>query len=237
MNRTLIGGALVCAFSASIVQADICYVDIAGHVTVNGQIAEGVVVQAVPCAGAVLPTDWPNPAPFAISTIPAALTDPNYHISFLSQYGDGTFPGVAGSHTFLAGNGAWFTAASVQLQFTFSNCPPVIISCSDILNAYQANTSPLDPFSAIVNINMTCRQFNPGDTATVGFWANKNGQALIKALNGGSASTSLGNWLASRFPYLYGANAGANNLTGKPNSAVASLYLKFANASGQKVDA
>src|SRR5690349_9807252 len=114
MNRTLIAGALVCAFTASIAQADIFYVDIAGHVTVNGQVAEGVVVQAIPCAGAILPSDWLNASPLTTSTIPVALTNPHYHVSFLSQYGDGTLPGAPGAHTFLAGNDAWFTAASVQ---------------------------------------------------------------------------------------------------------------------------
>jgi hypothetical protein len=237
MNRTFVAGALAVACLTSIAQADIFYVDIAGHVTVNGQPAEGVTVEAIPCVGALLPSDWPSPNPFAISTIPALSTDANYHVFFLSQYGDGSFPGAAGSHTFLAGNGAWFTAASVGLQFTYSNCTPVIVSCSDVLAAYQANPSPIDPFNGIVNVNIVCRQFNPGDTATMGFWANKNGQALIKSLNGGSSSTALGNWLASSLPYLFGANAGANNLTGKSNLSVATLYAKLASVSGTKLEA
>jgi hypothetical protein len=75
-----------------------------------------------------------------------------------------------------------------------------------------------------------------GDTATIGFWHNKNGQALINSLNGGSTSTALGNWLASNFPYLYGSKS-SNNLTGKPNTAVASLFLTFFNVSGAKTQA
>src|SRR5207247_2343306 len=63
-----------------------------------------------------------------------------------------------------------------------------------------------------------------GQTATIGFWQNKNGQALINALNGGSTSTQLGNWLAANFPNLYGAGAGANNLAGKTNAQVAAFY-------------
>jgi len=76
-----------------------------------------------------------------------------------------------------------------------------------------------------------------GDTATIGYWQNKNGQALIKSLNGGATSKKLANWLASNFPYLYGANAGANNLTGKTNADVAALFIKFFNVTGAKVDA
>ena len=77
----------------------------------------------------------------------------------------------------------------------------------------------------------------PGMTATIGFWHNKNGQALIKNLNGGPTATNLGNWLATNFPNLWGANAGANNLAGKTNAQVAAFYLTKFNVKGQKLDA
>jgi hypothetical protein len=75
-----------------------------------------------------------------------------------------------------------------------------------------------------------------GDTATIGFWHNKNGQALIDSLNGGPNSTALGNWLATEFPYLYGAKS-ANNLANQSNATVAALFLTFFNVSGQKTSA
>ncbi len=75
-----------------------------------------------------------------------------------------------------------------------------------------------------------------GDTATIGYWHNNNGQALIDALNGGSSATNLANWLATNFPYLYGANS-SNNLTGKTNADVAALFMTFFGASGQKTSA
>jgi hypothetical protein len=75
-----------------------------------------------------------------------------------------------------------------------------------------------------------------GDTATIGFWHNRNGQALINSLNGGSTSTALANWLASNFPYLYGVNS-SNNLTGKRNSDVAALFQTFFNVHGTKTQA
>ncbi len=65
-----------------------------------------------------------------------------------------------------------------------------------------------------------------GDTATIGYWQNKNGQALIKKMNGASTSQTFANWLASSFPYLYGANS-ANNLTNKTNVDVAALFVKL----------
>jgi hypothetical protein len=75
-----------------------------------------------------------------------------------------------------------------------------------------------------------------GDTATIGYWQNKNGQHLIKSVNGGGSSTKLGNWLATNFPALYGAQS-ANNLTGKTNNDVASLFVTFYNKTGPKVEA
>jgi hypothetical protein len=71
----------------------------------------------------------------------------------------------------------------------------------------------------------------------IGFWHNKHGQALIDSFNGGSAATSLSGWLAATFPNLYGASAGANNLTGKTNAQVAAFYLSQFNLSGPKVQA
>jgi hypothetical protein len=63
-----------------------------------------------------------------------------------------------------------------------------------------------------------------GQTATIGYWQNNNGQALLRSLNGGPNSTALGDWLAANFSNLWGANAGANDLTGKTNAEVADFY-------------
>ena len=70
-------------------------------------------------------------------------------------------------------------------------------------------------------------QVSTGQTATIGFWQNKNGQALINALNGGPTSTQLAAWLAATFPNMYGVNAVANNLAGKTNAEVADLYTSL----------
>jgi hypothetical protein len=63
-----------------------------------------------------------------------------------------------------------------------------------------------------------------GQTATIAFWHNQKGQNLILALNGGSSSTQLGNWLAATLPNMYGASAGSNNLVGKSNAFIAALF-------------
>jgi hypothetical protein len=83
-----------------------------------------------------------------------------------------------------------------------------------------------------------------GDFATIGFWHNQNGQALIKSLNGGPTSTALAQWLVGNFPNLYGPGAGATKLvtpTNTPftNAQVAAAFLStaFFGASGQKTNA
>ena len=76
-----------------------------------------------------------------------------------------------------------------------------------------------------------------GMTATIGYWQNKNGQRLLKSLNGSANANNLANWLATNFPNLWGANAGPNNLAGKTNAQVAALYVSKFNVKGQKLDA
>jgi hypothetical protein len=104
--------------------------------------------------------------------------------------------------------------------------------------ATVGNASVNDSFSALVlpapgaiaeNYNFGERSSSEGgvvagQAAGIGFWQNKNGQKLIHALNGGSTSTQLGDWLALTFPNMYGADAGANNLAGKSNAEVAAFY-------------
>jgi hypothetical protein len=85
----------------------------------------------------------------------------------------------------------------------------------------------------IQNVLTPVRQ---GDTASIGFWDNKNGQGLINRAIAAAGQPSLANWLATSFPYLYGANS-ANNLAGKSNAAVAALFVQFFNVQGQKTDA
>jgi hypothetical protein len=76
-----------------------------------------------------------------------------------------------------------------------------------------------------------------GQTAGIGFWNNKNGQALIKALNGGPTSAQLGSWLAATFPHILGASSGSNNLAGQNNAYVASFFQSRFVVHGQKLDA
>lgn len=82
----------------------------------------------------------------------------------------------------------------------------------------------------------TAGSVQTGQTAGIGFWNNKNGQALILAFNGG-IGTQLANWLAATLPNVFGANAGSNNLTGKSNAYVAALFQQDFLLKGVKLDA
>jgi hypothetical protein len=80
-----------------------------------------------------------------------------------------------------------------------------------------------------------------GQTAGIGFWNNKNGQALIKALpvvtNADGSVTSVANWLAATLPNMFGANTGSNDLAGKSNAYVAALFQSDFVVKGAKLDA
>jgi hypothetical protein len=101
-----------------------------------------------------------------------------------------------------------------------SNGNPVGSACSITINAASNSNTVV----------------SPGDAATIGFWHNQNGQALIDSLNGGENSHALANLLASQAPYLYGPKS-SNDLTGGDNGDVAALFLTFFNQSGQKTQA
>ena len=68
----------------------------------------------------------------------------------------------------------------------------------------------------------------PAQTATIGFWAGKNGKKLIESLNGDKYSTALGDWLATEFSDMYG------DLLGKTNQDVAKYYGKLFKASKKR---
>ena len=104
---------------------------------------------------------------------------------------------------------------------------------SDIVTPQGAHGANYN-FSELPDAGATLQE---GQTATIGFWNNKRGQALIKSLNGGPCSTQLGNWLAFNFPHMYGALAGPHNLAGKMNFQIASYFKQLFRVHGMKIDA
>jgi FG-GAP-like repeat/IPT/TIG domain len=76
-----------------------------------------------------------------------------------------------------------------------------------------------------------------GETEGPGFWESRRGQQLLQSFNGGPTATALGNWLATAFPDLYGANAGANDLAGLTNTQIAGFFRKLRRARHRELDA
>jgi len=108
-------------------------------------------------------------------------------------------------------------SSPVGITITVTNSTGCFSYCSQCV---KLTTPPPPPFGV-------------GDAATMGFWQNKNGQFLIN--NAPSGPPTLANWLATAFPCLYGATApAADNLTDKPNSAVAALFVAKFSQTGQK---
>ncbi|HYV35475.1 MAG TPA: SdrD B-like domain-containing protein [Gemmataceae bacterium] len=115
---------------------------------------------------------------------------------------------------------------------------------------YKPSDGPVEPFTikkAPPSIDTTVGLtnipgFGAGQFATIGFWHNNNGQAVINSFNGGPTKTFLGNWLATNFPHLFGTtnpyigatltSLGKTSLAGMTNAQVASVYLNLWTPSG-----
>ena len=104
--------------------------------------------------------------------------------------------------------------------------PPVVLGSDGFIDPVEN-----DKFSGIVLVAGSCGvNYNfgerppangvvtAGQTATIGFWQNKNGQALIRSLNDDTDPMRLGDWLSATFPKMYGT------LGGQTNDGVADFY-------------
>jgi hypothetical protein len=65
-----------------------------------------------------------------------------------------------------------------------------------------------------------------GDTATIGFWNNKNGQYILSILDSGNPPQKIGAWLASQYPGLFG------NLANATCSDVSAQFRTYFRVSG-----
>jgi hypothetical protein len=67
-----------------------------------------------------------------------------------------------------------------------------------------------------------------GEFATIGFWRNKNGSAVLGSFTA-TGSSSLGTWLATTFPHLFGNGSAAGNLTGLTGAQIETIYSALPN--------
>jgi hypothetical protein len=139
-------------------------------------------------------------------------------------WGDGS----TSSGVITGNNGSFTVSGSHTYAATGSYAVSVQISNPDTQSATVNDTATVTSLGQGVTTGMT---------GGIGFWHNKNGQALIDCFHGGPSSTALSAWLAAAFPNLYGAGAGGNNLTGQTNAQVAAFYLTQFDLHGPKVEA
>jgi hypothetical protein len=177
--------------------------------------ASAVNFQAVagaPWSGAV--ATFTNADPFGDDSSYTAVIDwgdGSASVGAISESGALT---VSGSHTY-ADPGSY--SLSVQISHNLGN----------------TTTATVYPTALATTLGQGVQD---GLTGGVGFWRNKNGQALINAFNGGPDSMALSNWLVASFPNLYGALC-SNDLRGFNNAQVASRYQGLFALPGSKLDA
>jgi len=225
-NITLCSGDTVPAPSTSLTAVDSCGNAVA-VVFVDDVVAEGcptVITRTYAAVNA-------NSIQTCAQTItinckpPCAITGDL--LPFPSTSGN-TLTGPAGNYTY-----AWSITASTGTGWAING------STTGSAIVYTAGSSGSATIQLIVTDKVTGCQtkcgvqlglhpgkiIGSGDTATIGFWHNKNGQALIKATPN---SPALGNWLAGNYPCLY------SGLAGKSNNDIAAYFLSLFNVTGQK---
>jgi hypothetical protein len=142
------------------------------------------------------------------------------------NWGDGsTSNGVIG------GSGSTFTVIGSH-TYAAAGIYTIQVTISQVVG--DMTTATVNDTATVSNLGQTAR---PDQMAGIGFWHNKHGQALIDSFNGGANSTALSTWLATTFANLFGAGAGANNLTGLTNAEVAAFYESQFEQHGPKVEA
>lgn len=150
-----------------------------------------------------------------------------YSNNCYDQYGCSTSTSGDGSDYCNGQSNCGWSSGCNNAQNTFSNVQ--IGGCEDVGVGYN--------FGERSQSSVAATSCHRSDTASLAFWHNHFGQALLCSLNGGPNSTALGNWLAGMFPNLYGAGAKMNfaNMT---NAQIAAFYnANDFNVSGIKLDA
>src|SRR5207247_2541273 len=126
--------------------------------------------------------------------------------------------GIGGVAVTLSGAGSGTATTAADGSYTFANLNAGSYSVTAPTTAAGKALFTTSPLSVVLaageqrpNVNFGYvpppqQDLSRGDTGTIGFWGGNNGQALILAVNGGRTAKNLATWLATNFPYLYGAN-------------------------------
>ena len=112
----------------------------------------------------------------------------------------------------LSGGSASFTTSALSL------------GANSITATYGGDANDQGSTSAAVSVFVSAPPsgaVTSGQTLSSNFWNKVNGLSLLLSFNGSLFSTSLGDWLASSFPNLFGAHSQYFDFTGASNLAVA----------------
>lgn len=196
----------------------------------------------------------------SVRTSPASLTGTAY----LDANNNGVFDTnerpIAGVTVSLTGSTTQTVVTDSYGAYTFDNLPAGTFTITETQPGDYADgsdalgnkggTKSNDKFSLITlaagakgigynfgELQSVGPAFSGNQTQSTAWWNGSNGQALIKALNGGQNSKNLGNWLATNFKNLFGSDAGgSNDLTGKTNAQVATYYQSLYSSNAKKID-
>jgi hypothetical protein len=206
-------------------------------------------------------TTTPSPSSVTLGTSTVTLKDTAILSGGYSPTGTITFTLVApGGGTVdtetvkVTGNGTYTTPTGYTLPTTiavtgtyqwnavFTDTSGNNTNASDVNDtAEQVPVKPAPP-SIVTTPGQNSTVTGTGSFATIGFWHNKNGQALINSFDTGAGATLLGNSLASTYPHLFGAANpytsaaltadGKTSFAGLTNAQVAAAYLSLWKPSG-----
>jgi hypothetical protein len=152
-----------------------------------------------------------------------------------------------------SGGGAYAFPNLLRGRYTLTETQPAGYTQGiDSVGTAGGSLSGIDQFSVALDWGVDGYNYNYGErppagggvhhgqTAGIGFWNNKNGQALIKSLpvvtNADGSVTSVANWLAATLPNTFGKGA-ANDVTGQSNAYIANLFQQDFVMKGVKLDA
>jgi hypothetical protein len=169
-----------------------------------------------------------DPATAAVDSFTRLFGTPNPTFAYRLN---GLVPGETAASAGVTGSVTFSTSAS-----QFSPVGDYSVGTAGTLAAANYTFAYSSAGKLTVNRNGTVTN---GYAATIGFWQNNNGRAMLLAEGKTAAGNTLANWLAATYPNLFGTNAGANNLTNKTNQDVVNLYLRLFSTpvNGMKLDA
>jgi len=149
------------------------------------------------------------------------------HFSFTLTPTVGTPITISGVAAIPAGtSGSFHVTATASLgplteAFTITSSSATLFSGSSPMNTiaivFTSTTLNCTPPSPVSN----------GSTATIGFWHNKNGQAVINSFGSTSTGMTLGQWLNSNFGNLFAGFASQTNA-----QVAADFLTAFGNKGG-----